>query len=61
FGYLGMLDDAATGKRRKVFALVFTAGRCQMVCVSPVLISERKIYEHGVRRQAASSRRRTVA
>uniref|UniRef100_UPI001B3564D4 hypothetical protein n=1 Tax=Gordonia paraffinivorans TaxID=175628 RepID=UPI001B3564D4 len=24
---------------------------CQMVCVSPVLISERKIYEHGVRRQ----------
>ncbi len=25
FGYLGMLDDAATGKRRKVFALVFTA------------------------------------
>ncbi|MDT0223231.1 MULTISPECIES: DNA glycosylase AlkZ-like family protein [unclassified Gordonia (in: high G+C Gram-positive bacteria)] len=23
---------------------------CQMVCVSPVLISERTIYEHGVRR-----------
>ncbi|WP_287014856.1 IS21 family transposase [Gordonia sp. (in: high G+C Gram-positive bacteria)] len=25
FGYLGLLDDASTGKRRKVFALVFTA------------------------------------
>ncbi|MFW0797807.1 IS21 family transposase [Gordonia sp. CPCC 205515] len=25
FGYLGMLHDEATGKRRKVFALVFTA------------------------------------
>ena len=34
---------------------------CQMVCVSPVLISERKIYEHGVRRQAAGPRRRAVA
>lgn len=36
-------------------------GGCQMVCVSPVLISERKIYEHGVRRQAAGPRRRAVA
>ena len=34
---------------------------CQMVCVSPVLISERKIYEHGVRRQAAGPRRSSVA
>ncbi|MGV9825941.1 MULTISPECIES: IS3 family transposase [unclassified Gordonia (in: high G+C Gram-positive bacteria)] len=28
---------------------------CQMVCVSPVLISKRKIYEHVVRRQAAGN------
>ncbi|WP_461666634.1 DUF3846 domain-containing protein [Gordonia sputi] len=34
---------------------------CQMVCVSPVLISERKIYEHGVRRQAAGQRRPPAA
>ena len=36
-------------------------GGCQMVCVSPVLISERKIYEHGVRRQAAGQRRPPAA
>ena len=40
---------------------VRTSRGCQMVCVSPVLIRERKIYEHGVRRQAAGPRRSSVA
>lgn len=37
-----------------------TRGGCQMVCVSAVLVSERKIYEHGDRRSSAQ-RPRAVA
>jgi len=44
-----------------LLVMIGVRGGCQMVCVSPVLISERKIYEHGVRRQAAGQRRPPAA
>jgi hypothetical protein len=38
FGYLGMLDDPVTGRRRKAHALIFTACYSRHMYWAPVVL-----------------------